>query len=764
MGKTTNAVTRVSDYRLSIWFGWVLGRVDRIAALYVNDRIVPMAEVTFNTTRRLNSPNLFGGPQEGGGIDGYVDFFLGAANQVAPIRLSSSLGIANENCPGFRGYLSTFFRGQFTSDVQTPAAGTDPPKVAGFKWSTNNPVIPAVKLILERSPKGLTADAGGPVISGNANPAHIIWECLTDTDFGMGASPALLDEDSFVAAAEKLRTENFGLAFLWSNSTSIEEFISEVLDHILALLSVDPTTGKLYLKLLREDYDVNTLFTLTPDNADFDEFQRTAWGETANEITVSWTNPANEEASTFTIHDQANFDIQGGVVSSARNYYGVRGPALAGALALREIRASGTPLVALKATVSRTAWRLLPGDVVKITWPEYGINQLIMRVGPINYGKPGDPFVVLDLVEDIFGLPLASFTPPDTEHNEPGDAATVLDYVYMGAIPYYVYAGSRGDSAAQAVVFPETAILLLAAEESLDTSSVDFLVLTTNALGQPEFAPAGNLGLQGRATLAVGMVYGAEKSILPPLTSLVGPAPVVGGFILVHAVGDQSTQEIMLVEQINEAGVTVRRGCLDTVPREWPAGAVVWCVDPSVSRADFALRSEGAEITYKFLPITSQGRLDESLAPAQPVTLESRFHLPYRPANLRVEGEAFGPTHVAAADTEVTWSRRNRLTETTLVLAWTDADTLPETGQTVTLQIEHVGVGVLDTYTGITGTTFTLPLGSFPGLVVGEEVILRAWSVRDGLDSYTTVEHRMVIVATLAGYGRSYGNVYGGYE
>ena len=86
-----------------------------------------------------------------------------------------------------------------------------------------------------------------------------IHECLTHTDWGMQLPATKLDLDSFKAAADTLFSESFGMSIMWVQQATIEDFINGVLNHIAATLSPNPLTGKLRLKLLRNDYDIDNL-------------------------------------------------------------------------------------------------------------------------------------------------------------------------------------------------------------------------------------------------------------------------------------------------------------------------------------------------------------------------------------------------------------------------------------------------------------------------------------------------------------------------
>jgi hypothetical protein len=159
---------------------------------------------------------------------------------------------------------------------------------------------------------------------------------------------------------------------IWSQQTTIEAFVGEVLDHIEGTLFLNPKTGLLTLKLIRADYDINDVPELNVDNCEIASFQRKSPADTINEVVVTWTNPVNEKEETVTYQDLAGISVQGGIVSDSRNYYGVRRQNLAMKLAARDIRTASAPLASCEAKVNRTGWDLVPGGVVRLEYPEYG--------------------------------------------------------------------------------------------------------------------------------------------------------------------------------------------------------------------------------------------------------------------------------------------------------------------------------------------------------------------------------------------------------
>jgi hypothetical protein len=570
----------------------------------------------------------------------------------------------------------------------------------------------------------------------DANPAHIIFECLINTDWGMGAPTSAIDVIGFEAAAVTLYNEGFGLSMIWTQQAAIEDFISEVLDHIEATLFVNPRNGLLTLKLIRNDYSVPALPVFTPDNAVVTNFSRKLWGETINEIIVTWTQPLNEENETVVAQDLANIEQQGGIVSDGRNYYGVRRSDLAMRLAQRDLRSASTPLAKCDMEINRTAWDLLPGDCCVLNSPEDGIDSIVMRVGPVDYGKPGDSMVRTSLVEDVFSLALADYElPPATAWEDSSEAPSPADFSLVLTLPYYITINMVDAALLEGLDYPEVFAGVLAAEDGGDTDSFELYGEVTDAAGSTGFADIGTKTIASHATLPGALAAEATSTILAFPDRTQGSGPVEGGLMLIEGTGEDD-QELCLITGFGAGGYTFRRGVLDTVPRAWAAGASVWFIDEGMVFADDVLiRAEGETVDYKALIRTSLGLLDAEAAPIVSATMTGRPHLPLRPANVKVNGDDgfAGLVDCIGVDPiPVTWARRNRETETAIVKAWTDGDVTPETGQTTTVTLTDMDGVVLHTYSGIAGTSQNVDPADFGGESEGYIVVS---SERDPLDS-----------------------------
>lgn len=810
MGKGKKPTMRVADYYMSVHYGVCIGPVDAITGIYIQEKTVWEGYAATETAITLDKADLFGGLQKEGGIKGVAYWLPGGVNQVLPEGLCNRFGRTAATTPGFRGLSSLFFvervgaPGETTTVSTTvcPVSGVDGapyfsygagdyvilgdgtttevdddgcyvvtstvalPPAGGFYWGSNNPYVPPAWVRAFRVSRNLPGGEAYAVITTgdhppDANPANMIYECLTDVDWGMGAPIGIIDTSSFAACSQALYAEGFGLSMMWTQSAEIESFVSEILDHISATLFVNPRTGKLTLKLIRDDYDAATLRVLTPDNARLTSFQRKLWGDVINEIVVTWTNPTNEQEETVTLQDLAAISMQGGIVSDNRNYYGVRNGDLAAKLASRDLRVAATPLAACEVECDRRAWDLLPGEVIAVSWPEYGMDGVAFRVGNVDYGRPDASIIRASLVEDVFSLPVQSYvSPAGTEWVDTSQAPAPMAYTHLFTLPYPLQV-SLGVTVA---AYPEAVTGVLATAGGSDTTSVyELNTPGTLATGAATWLNLGRRTMVGHAFLPTPIPREA-LTVLGILSGQTGPVlPAVGNLVFIgNAVDGQS--EIAMITAVGSGGsVTLARGVLDTIPRPWPANTAIWLIDGYFDATDTTDRAAGETATYKLQPHTSVGVLPLASAPAVSFVVTARPHLPLRPANVRVGGSYFATVTYAdgavPSTVSVTWANRNRTTEDSQVRRWTDATVTPETGQTTTIQILDAddSRAVVTAHTGLTGTSFSVPIASFG---TATHTIVRVSAVRDGLESLQAFEIG-VQMPVLPGYGYDYGYDYG---
>jgi len=306
-------------YTVGYWYGLGMhmalchGPVDEVTEVIVGEKTAWTGSVTSNGSLVISRRDLFGGEEREGGVDGTLDVMMGGADQAPNAYLQSKLGA---NIPAFRGVLSVAWRGRV---------------------SAMNPYIKPWRFRVKRIPR-----AWHPAyaeINADANPAHIIRECLTNSTWGMGYPDADIDDASFMAAANTLYAEGFGLSILWDQEQPIEDFILSILRHIDGVLYVHPRTGKFTLRLARNDYNAASLPTLSPSNVlRIEEFTRPSWGEIVNQVTIQYRDGQTDKDASITVQDIAAIQPQGGVVATTVRYPGISNGTLANRVAMRELK------------------------------------------------------------------------------------------------------------------------------------------------------------------------------------------------------------------------------------------------------------------------------------------------------------------------------------------------------------------------------------------------------------------------------------------
>lgn len=561
----------------------------------------------------------------------------------------------------------------------------------------------------------------------DANPAHIIYECLIDTSWGLGEDVANIDVAAFVSVAQTLYNENFGLSLVWDAASAIEDFVNNILAHINGVIFTHPATGLLTIRLVRDDYDRETVREINPDNALLTKFSRKAWGDTINEIQLSWTDPDDEDASKLILQDAGNIAQQGFINSSNSDYPGVRTVALAGKLAERDLRAASSPLCTGEASANRTFFDVTPMEVLKLNWPEYGVEAVYARVTSVTYGELGASGISLTMAEDIFGYPQAEYTAAsggssNWTPSNPGEGGVLGSYVMPA--PYYGLAAVLGTDSG-ALDPPTTYNTPLAATETGEASTYDLYAATTLPSGGTEYQMVDDdRPFMLKSALPAALI-GEAISTITGLTAAVNDVLIIGAPGLGAA-----SQELALVAAVDGStgALTVWRGIIDSTPKAWANGTEVWIGGIEHLSAEPTARTEGAAASYKMLPSWSDATMDS--LPVVAFSGVARASRPYPPANVKIGGtDAFLVTSATGAFV-VTWAHRNKETQAENILKQTDASVTPEADVRYGLRIRNASNAVLVERTDIAGATATVDL-TYTGAVK-----IELWAIDDNGASF----------------------------
>lgn len=649
------------------------GPVDAVTRIIVGERTAWSGSVTSSQTLYVNAPELFGGDSREGGVQGYVEIKMGGAAEAVSGYLQQKLGSV---IPAFRGVVSIIAQ--------------------QCQLSAMNPYIKPWSIEARRIPA--PAALGSGYINGDANPAHIIYECLNNATWGLGYAASEIDASSFQTAANTLSSEQYGLSLLWEREQPLEEFIAEILRHIDGTLYVHPRTGKFVLKLARADYNVSSLLVLDASNIlELESFSRPSESELVNQITVRYRDRSTDKDAAITVHDLAALELAGGVVSSATvDYPGISNGNLASRVALGDLQQLSVPLAKLTLIANRQASRLNIGEVFKFTWPELGIAQLVMRVVRVSYGTLTDGRVRLECVEDIFGMPAASdVAPTPTAWVSPLTAPSPSPYRRLGEAPWWtVVKRLVGESpTARSELDPQGGFLVVCVGRP-SGDSLNVQVLTRQ--GSAAFDAVETMGFTPNAT--VTQAIDEQTTVL-----------TLGDGQDLESVKTETLayldDEIVAVKAINPLAntVTVARGLLDTVPVAHPTGARLWFAEGLEALVTEQYLS-GESVQVKLLPSTGQGRLAESAAPADSFTFANRMSRPYPPGNVKVNGSAWPKVIVGALS--LSWGHRDRMQQTAYLVSQTEGHIGPEAGVTYTVRCYNENNALQKTVTGLTSASW----------------------------------------------------------
>lgn len=748
MGSKGGSKTQVVEYYMSTWWAFATGPVDKLLEIIINEKTAWKGSVDQSAVVPIIQPDLYGGLDSEGGAVGNVVYLDGKSTQVIPDYLALKLGLTSATCPAHRGIASVFMTGglpnqssidddDFTPVDSTveenPAAypiqlegasvggldaafeGAQVGKERGFYWRANAPAVPPIKIKAQRHPRGLPSATA--MIGDDANVVHIIYEVMTNTDWGMGTSSSAINVASFTAAAQIVFDEGIGISILWREQQYGEEFIAKMLEYIDGVIFTNPRDGLLTIKLIRADYDAGALFHITPSKAKLSNYERKMWGETINEVVVTWTNPENEEEETVSIQDLGNISMQGSIVSDSRDFKGVRNANLAMRLGARDLRVASSPLLTCRATVDRSAWDIVPGSVVKVTWPEHGMEDVIMRVMEPDYGKTNDSKIKVRLVEDIYAIDAGDYyAPPGTSWLNQKIDPKPLDHSLVITLPNYIMARKLTSGAidTSTLVYPEVLLSVLGADPATDISQYRIAHEQATPGGTTEWVGMKQMrSLLSYSTLGVALPFAQATSMMLVNTPTAGAGVESESLVLIGT--DDANQELCLVNSVINAGINITRGLLDTVPRDWPAGTPVWFIPRDVDIIDETKRVADQPVTYRLLSVTSKGRLKISAAPDLDYVATARPWLPFRPANCRVNGDDYTPVEAAGITTlELSWSNRNRLLEDSVLLPWNVGSVTVEPGQTTTITLLGADkTTVLHQINGLTGTSHVIDKSLF---------------------------------------------------
>ncbi len=341
-------------------------------------------------------------------------------------------------------------------------------------------------------PDGLTPDR---VIKA-MNPAHIIFECLTNREWGRGMDRSIINVTSFESAAQALYDEGFGMCLRWARRDSINSFIKEILDTCGAALYMDRTDALMSLKLIRKDYvydDVplwdttNGIMSITNSNVNTS-------AAVINEVIVQYRDPVFNEDRSVNVQNLASLQSTGGVFRTiTKQYKGIPTGDLARRVAQRDLRANSEGLRRFDIVMDRRGAGIVPGFVMRIRDEARQIEDIMVRVAQVKEGTLANGQIQLLVIQDVFSFPNTTFVADQPSTWQRPNFAPCIGEHEVFEVPYFLLARTMG--APDFALLDNESAYMGAVAEQAKSSNVGYDIAVRNSEPELEDWPADGEGL-----------------------------------------------------------------------------------------------------------------------------------------------------------------------------------------------------------------------------------------------------------------------------
>lgn len=611
------------------------GPIEAYTRIWANDKEL-YGTIFSESVLDIDEPKFFGGEETGqGGIRGRFSTYVGNANQLP------------------NSYLSTHTNEQGDTPAYTGTAYVALERI----YIGTNPRLPQFNFEVRRIPRQLSSSFA-TMGFGDANPAHVIYEMITNTEWGLGFPSADVDTSNFLEVAETLFNEGNGFSYALTQETTMSDMLDELQRQIDGIVFTNPQTGQWQIKLIRDDYDPLTVPGFDDSNIiKFENYTKGSWDDTSNQVRVDFVSrELDYKRTSAKASDSANYEIQSRANRpTAITFLAVKNSSTANDLAWRELKQLSLPRA--KATITmnrRKVTSLSPGSVIKVSWSRLGITDVLFR---INNMTESDSDIRIEVVEDVFGsLAPASAQPPATGWDPPQDQmlpVPLADHAVFEAPRTFVRRANanpdsiwfgvmrQGDSAA---FF--NAITRVAPSAFAENGTANQFVIRGEL----------NAALDASASPSVASVSVLMEDSNPyQLFPQIEDSQI--GVDLFH-IGLLGNEELVGWKSAADGGglnmtlSNVYRGLFDTVPRNWPSGTKLKILSASPNDQQFSLEEPGGSLTNSSLPATAlvdfraltespSDALSEAGATNFQVQMSNRYRRPYPPTLFKVGATAW---------------------------------------------------------------------------------------------------------------------------
>lgn len=596
------------------------------------------------------------------------------------------------------------------------------------------------------------------------NPIHFIRECHTDQIWG-GRYPESKMGDSYKTAADQIWDEQLGVSFLFTEEIKWREIIEEVARHIDAIPYQDPDTGLMEIKLIRDDYEVETLPVLDPSNSDLERINDPFENEIFNSVIIEFWNKETGENDSITLSDAAAVDMVGFINSKTYSYSGITNKRTATIVGNRDLARSSRPYYQGRVKTNRAVANLKPGDVFLLKSPEDGIEQIICRVTKRSESGLLNGDITLEFGEDIFGQVMTTFSQPsESVWVDPIGDPRQFSYQTAFEIPYYLAVQAEGDDF-MSTLADGSCFYGFAGVSPIFGAHLNYnlYVYPDGVTQEPDTEFAISCQFTPVGVVSVDVDDQAELTI--PVEALSGMDSVRVGHLIMVGDNLDADREWMVLDAEAADGdteITVRRGLIDTTPKPITAGTPLYFVGTFFGGSETEYISSEVIEGYG----TPKNGLGSYLGPYEyhDLTMAGRIFKPYPPGDLRLDNLPLPVNYSPTSDSVVlTWHHRDRVTQSDQNIDFFDtsdygpeasttyrveADSLDSAGDVISANWFSSNVGLVLTY--------TLDLSVNPPPAGTVTVKVKVWTVRDGEDSLQPAEAYFNVLAAPSGVAFEY--------
>lgn len=612
-----------------------LGLVSQLDGIYLDDQLIWEGPLERGVDEDFVDISI-----EGRGL---VRFYWGTETQEADADLNAS-GVEH---PGYRGQCYFVALGFLL--------GRDRNSLGNLQFEV-------------RAYPSATWQTFGANIGDDAHPLSVFANLWGNVRCGLGMSPGVLDQDAINAAGATVVSDGIGVSPLLNDATAWREFLTELLGHIDAHLTLTDD-GLVGIGLVRSMTGAEPVID-EDDLVAPPDVEDGGWGEVVDEVAVRFDNADKSwQGDSVSYVNRSAYAVLGATRVEALQRPWVTDPDVATKIAAAYAARKGAPIAKASLKVLRAAGdALTPGTAFYLSYAASGVVNLPMRVEGWTLDRPDADTVSIQAVEDRGHLNEAWATitaDPLPDRNEQTVEATEWQAAFE--LPYAA-TGSR-----------EPTALFLAVRKG--TAANGFGVWWEREAGAfSQVLSSSRFSLRGHLTNAYPETSWLDDSMALDVT-LDSDDATLPEVSEVEALSANRMLAIIGTEILSVWGATLMaagrytlkaaRGRYGTPRQAHADDAEVFIIQQidMTPMPVWKVPNPPAEHTFKVQPRLFYYRLPLALCNEIDMTLIQRAQRPAAPANLMANGDGWCPTWSTGQDVEFSWTQTSEercITDATL--------------------------------------------------------------------------------------------------